>query len=194
MKTFTGPDSLDLFNLSTVFDVCDVGRGNLAIIKLLALKKSTFFAIYILQDVLLYVFGRWWAGHNLNSAMTSRAELSSRFRALLAPRRAPTPAGRQKWGLAMAGGPFVVIGVHVPNNRGCLPDGYPSCMTQGDAGSAPGITLGFKAQLRNNGLHGIKQAGQLKILYLILTQELCVILLLILLSTALLQPLSLKHL
>jgi hypothetical protein len=37
VKTFTSPDGLDLFNLSTVFDVCDVGQGNLAIIKLLAL-------------------------------------------------------------------------------------------------------------------------------------------------------------
>jgi hypothetical protein len=30
---------LDLFNLSTVFEVCDVGQGNLAISKLLALKS-----------------------------------------------------------------------------------------------------------------------------------------------------------
>jgi hypothetical protein len=29
-------DNLDLFNLSTVFEVCDDGRGNLAISKLLA--------------------------------------------------------------------------------------------------------------------------------------------------------------
>jgi hypothetical protein len=36
MKTFTNPDDLDLFNLSTVFEVCDDGRGNLAISKLLA--------------------------------------------------------------------------------------------------------------------------------------------------------------
>jgi hypothetical protein len=43
VKTFTSPDNLDLFNLSTVFDVCDVGRGNLAIIKLLAKKKMSFF-------------------------------------------------------------------------------------------------------------------------------------------------------
>jgi hypothetical protein len=56
VKTFTSLDDLDLFNLSTVFDVCDVGRGNLAISKLLAKKKCTFFAIYILQDVLLYEF------------------------------------------------------------------------------------------------------------------------------------------
>jgi hypothetical protein len=38
MKTFTSPVNLDLFNLSTVFEVCDVGQGNLAISKLLALK------------------------------------------------------------------------------------------------------------------------------------------------------------
>jgi hypothetical protein len=31
VKTFTNPDDLDLFNLSTVFEVCDVGRENLAI-------------------------------------------------------------------------------------------------------------------------------------------------------------------
>jgi hypothetical protein len=36
MKTFTSPDDLDLFNLSTVFEVCDDGQGNLAITKLLA--------------------------------------------------------------------------------------------------------------------------------------------------------------
>jgi hypothetical protein len=42
VKTFTSPDNLDLFNLSTVFEVCDDGRGNLAISKLLALKKCTF--------------------------------------------------------------------------------------------------------------------------------------------------------
>jgi hypothetical protein len=35
---FTSPVNLDLFNLSTVFEVCDVGQGNLAISKLLALK------------------------------------------------------------------------------------------------------------------------------------------------------------
>jgi hypothetical protein len=35
LKTFTSPDNLDLFNLSTVFEVCDDGRGNLAISKLL---------------------------------------------------------------------------------------------------------------------------------------------------------------
>jgi hypothetical protein len=34
VKTFTSPDDLDLFNLSTVFDVCDDGRVNLAISKL----------------------------------------------------------------------------------------------------------------------------------------------------------------
>jgi hypothetical protein len=39
MKTFTSPVDLDLFNLSTVFEVSDVGRRNLAISKLLALKK-----------------------------------------------------------------------------------------------------------------------------------------------------------
>ncbi len=43
VKTFTSPDGLDLFNLSTVFDVCDVGLGNLAIIKLLAFKKMYLF-------------------------------------------------------------------------------------------------------------------------------------------------------
>jgi hypothetical protein len=36
VKMFTSPDNLDLFNLSTVFEVCDDGRGNLAISKLLA--------------------------------------------------------------------------------------------------------------------------------------------------------------
>ncbi len=36
MKMFTSPDDLDLFNLSTIFEVCDVGRGNSAISKLLA--------------------------------------------------------------------------------------------------------------------------------------------------------------
>jgi hypothetical protein len=46
---FTSPVALDLFNLSTVFEVCDVGRGNLAISKLLALKilgpflRSTYY-------------------------------------------------------------------------------------------------------------------------------------------------------
>jgi hypothetical protein len=39
VKTFTSPVDLDLFNLSTVFEVCDVGQGNLAISKLLALKN-----------------------------------------------------------------------------------------------------------------------------------------------------------
>jgi hypothetical protein len=39
MKTFTSPVNLDSFNLSTVFKVCDVGQGNLAISKLIALKK-----------------------------------------------------------------------------------------------------------------------------------------------------------
>jgi hypothetical protein len=37
VKMFTSPDDLDLFNLSTVFEVCDDGQGNLAISKLLAL-------------------------------------------------------------------------------------------------------------------------------------------------------------
>jgi hypothetical protein len=59
VKTFTSPDDMDLFNLSTVFEVCDDGRGNLAISKLLALKKLPFFAIYILGDELPYVLGRW---------------------------------------------------------------------------------------------------------------------------------------
>jgi hypothetical protein len=36
VKMFTSPDDLDLFNLSTVFEVCDDGQGNLAITKLLA--------------------------------------------------------------------------------------------------------------------------------------------------------------
>jgi hypothetical protein len=36
VQTFTSPDDLGLFNLSTVFEVCDDGRGNLAISKLLA--------------------------------------------------------------------------------------------------------------------------------------------------------------
>jgi hypothetical protein len=48
MKMFTSPDNLDLFNLSTVFEVCDDGRGNLAISKLLALKKLyLFFDLHI---------------------------------------------------------------------------------------------------------------------------------------------------
>jgi hypothetical protein len=63
LKTFTSPVDLDLFNLSTVFEVSDVGQGNLAISKLLALKKiCTIFAIYILLDELLYILGRWWGG------------------------------------------------------------------------------------------------------------------------------------
>jgi hypothetical protein len=36
VKTFTSLDDLDSFNLSTAFEVCDVGQGNLAISKLLA--------------------------------------------------------------------------------------------------------------------------------------------------------------
>jgi hypothetical protein len=43
VKMFTSPDDLDLFNLSKVFEVCDDGRGNLAISKLLALKKMYLF-------------------------------------------------------------------------------------------------------------------------------------------------------
>jgi hypothetical protein len=39
VKKFTSPVDLDLFNLSTVLEVSDVGRGNLASSKLLALKK-----------------------------------------------------------------------------------------------------------------------------------------------------------
>jgi hypothetical protein len=35
LKTFTSPDNLDLFNLSTVFEVYEVGQGNLAVSKLL---------------------------------------------------------------------------------------------------------------------------------------------------------------
>ncbi len=35
-------------------------QGNLAISKLLAWKNCTFFAIYILLDELLCIFGRWW--------------------------------------------------------------------------------------------------------------------------------------
>jgi hypothetical protein len=51
VKMFTSPVDLDLFNLSTVFEVCDVGRGNLAISKLLALKnfgpflRSTYWVV-----------------------------------------------------------------------------------------------------------------------------------------------------
>ena len=134
------------------------------------------------------------AGRDLDSTTTFRMETLSHFGALLAPRRASTPAGRQQWGPAAAGRPFVAIGVRVPNNCGCLPDGYTSCMMGGDAGLTPGITLDFEAQLQNNGLQGIKHVGQQKILYLILIQKLCVILLQILLSTAFLQPLSPKHL
>jgi hypothetical protein len=36
VKTFTSPDNLNLFNLSTVFEVLNDGQGNLAISKLLA--------------------------------------------------------------------------------------------------------------------------------------------------------------
>jgi hypothetical protein len=59
VETYTSPDDLDLFNLSTVFEVFDDGRGNLAISNLLAKKKRTFFAIYILGDESPYIFGRW---------------------------------------------------------------------------------------------------------------------------------------
>jgi hypothetical protein len=62
MKTFTSPDNLDLFSLCTVFEVCDVGQGNLSIVKLLAKNNCTFFVIYILGDEWPYVFGRWWRG------------------------------------------------------------------------------------------------------------------------------------
>jgi hypothetical protein len=40
---FISPDDLDLFNLSTVFEVYDVGQGNLGISKQLALKKVYLF-------------------------------------------------------------------------------------------------------------------------------------------------------
>jgi hypothetical protein len=117
-------------------------------------------------------------GHNLDSvtmlrATTLRAELPSHLGVLLAPRLAPTLAGQQRRGPAAAGGPFVVIEVRMPNDCGHLPDGYPSCMRRGDAGLTPEITLGFVVYLKNNGLHGIKQAGQLKILYSISIQKLC---------------------
>jgi hypothetical protein len=36
MKMFTSPDDMDLFNLFTVFEACDVGQANLAISKFLA--------------------------------------------------------------------------------------------------------------------------------------------------------------
>jgi hypothetical protein len=39
VKMLTSPVDLDLSNLYTVFEVCDVGQGNLVISKLLALKK-----------------------------------------------------------------------------------------------------------------------------------------------------------
>ncbi len=45
--------------LSAAFEVCDVGQGDSAISKLVALNC---FAIYILQDVLRFVFGRLWGG------------------------------------------------------------------------------------------------------------------------------------
>jgi hypothetical protein len=34
-EKFTSPDDFNLFNLSFVFELCDVGQGNLAISKLL---------------------------------------------------------------------------------------------------------------------------------------------------------------
>jgi hypothetical protein len=43
VKTFTSPDDLDIFNLSTVFEVCDDGQGNLVISNLLAFKKLYLF-------------------------------------------------------------------------------------------------------------------------------------------------------
>jgi hypothetical protein len=49
VKTFASPDDLDLFNLSIVFEVCDVGQGN-----------CTFFVICILMDESPCVLGRWW--------------------------------------------------------------------------------------------------------------------------------------
>ena len=52
----TSPDNLDLLNLSTVFEVSDVGQVNLGISKLSAYKIKYFFGIYVLQDVLLYEF------------------------------------------------------------------------------------------------------------------------------------------
>ena len=70
---FTSPDYLDLLNLSTVFDVCDVGRGNLAISKLLAKKKCTFFAIYILQDASITYFG----GVNMGISFNIKCQSSS---------------------------------------------------------------------------------------------------------------------
>jgi hypothetical protein len=42
MKLFTSLDDMDLFNLSTVFEVYDDGQGNLAISKLLAEKNVPF--------------------------------------------------------------------------------------------------------------------------------------------------------
>jgi hypothetical protein len=38
VKRFASPDNFELLYLSTVFEVCDVVRGNLAISKMLALK------------------------------------------------------------------------------------------------------------------------------------------------------------
>jgi hypothetical protein len=61
-ETFPSPDNLDLFHISTVFEVCDAGQGNLAISKLLALKKCTFFAIYILRNDSFYILGKSFLG------------------------------------------------------------------------------------------------------------------------------------
>jgi hypothetical protein len=55
VKTFTSSDNLDLFNLPT-------GSRELAISKLLDGKNCPFFAIYILLDESLYIFGRWLGG------------------------------------------------------------------------------------------------------------------------------------
>jgi hypothetical protein len=77
VKMFTSPDDLDLFNLSTVFDVCNVGKGNLAISKLLAKKNCTFFAIYILQDV-SYGFG-WWCAVPSSPAPITQAKKTNFF-------------------------------------------------------------------------------------------------------------------
>ncbi len=55
MKTFTSPDDLDLFNLSTVFEVCDDGRGNLAISKLLYYKKLKCVVVVVVIVVVVGV-------------------------------------------------------------------------------------------------------------------------------------------
>jgi hypothetical protein len=63
VKTFTSPDDLDLFNLSIVFEVCDDGRGNFTISKLLAFKKLYLFCnLHTARlDEITYVFGSWCA-------------------------------------------------------------------------------------------------------------------------------------